>query len=42
MQTRQITQYKVYVLNLANMHGGVDKSCAVSGQKSAHKTYQRT
>lgn len=26
METRNITEYKVYALNLADMHGGVDKS----------------
>lgn len=30
METRQITEYKVYVLNLAEMHGGVDKSRPVA------------
>ena len=30
METRQITEYKVYVLCLANMHGGVDKASPVA------------
>ena len=30
METRQKTEYKIYVLNLANMHGGVDGSEAVA------------
>lgn len=30
METRQKTEYKVYALNLADMHGGVDKSRPVA------------
>ncbi len=29
METRQITEYKIYVLELAEMHGGVDKAVPV-------------
>lgn len=30
METRNITEYKVYVLTLADMHGGVDKARPVA------------
>lgn len=30
METRQITEYRCFVLNLAEMHGGVDKSTGVA------------
>ena len=37
METRQITEYKIWILELAEMHGGVDKATPVAVFDSLEK-----